>query len=170
MTELEQAREIIRGLLAERGLPQWLADIATEREELVRVIHLSREANESGNRGCCDSEDGPHARDCAASRLLRALDPDETQRQVDDAHSEVLWGMEATRLRAERLARETALDKDAREAMERTAKLMEERMFGWVDEGSAAALGHRPGKSDVVRRLMDGGSGVIRTTWDSEPL
>ena len=37
-TDLEQAREILRDLLAERGLPQWLADIATRRHDLVKAL------------------------------------------------------------------------------------------------------------------------------------
>lgn len=84
-----ETREVLEDLAHEKGLPQWLAGLAGEREALVEALDRSRTRdNDAGCFVCCG--DGDHAATCEAQRLLRLLDPKETERQVDEAHEEAL--------------------------------------------------------------------------------
>lgn len=87
-----ETRQVLEDLAQEKGLPQWLADLAGEREALVGVMaHIRDPIYAEELRQCCGSLNsevcGPT---CDAARLHRLLDPAETQRQVNEAHREAL--------------------------------------------------------------------------------
>lgn len=87
--ETEQTRQVLEDWVHEKGLPPWLVALANEREALIGALDRSRVSDTKyGEFACCGGV--LHRRDCETQRLLRLIDTEEAQRQVDDDHAAAL--------------------------------------------------------------------------------
>lgn len=76
--------------LAAENLPEWMAEVVTNREELMQMLSLGASSDDNDN-GCDGSRYG-HTRNCQWGLWLRRIGgAEEVQRQVEAAHE---WYLE----------------------------------------------------------------------------
>lgn len=89
-----ETREVLEDLAHEKGLPEWLAAVVTERETVTSVLRNA--ANEKDLAPCAVAfgehctRGGAHLSSCSLAMVLRAMDPAWAKRELDLAYEEAL--------------------------------------------------------------------------------